>query len=74
VRTAWDTPSDGPSPTQSPLDPGYRGPKARKGGGLGGSLWRAIADRFLASVPETVMLIFFLLFVFFSIVWGLQIL
>jgi hypothetical protein len=74
VIAAWDAPNEGSALTQSPVDPGYRGPRVPRGAELGNTLWRAIADRFLASFPETVMLIFFGLFVFFSIVWALQIL
>jgi hypothetical protein len=75
VRAAWDGPSDQAQLTQSPLDPGYRGPKLRGGEwGLLEAALRGFADRFLTSFPEAVMLVFFLLFVGFSIVWALQIL
>ena len=71
---AWDGPADGAPLTKSPVDAGFRGPAVQKNAERERPVARWFRDRFLASFPETVMLIFFIAFVFFSIVWALQIL
>jgi len=74
VDAAWEGPVGGTALTQSPIDPGYRGPPLPVKGRPEPSVLRSLGDRFFASFPETVMLILFILFAFFSVIWGLQIL
>lgn len=74
VQAAWDSAADGVPSSRSPIDRGYRGPRMSKDTERTRPVVRWLRDRFLASFPETVMLIFFIAFVCFSIVWALQIL
>ncbi len=73
VRAAWDSTSEGAPLSRSPIDPGYRGPRVPKDSERTSPVATWLRDRFLASFPETVMLIFFIAFICFSIVWALQI-
>ena len=79
IDAAWDGPPAGRPATTSPIDRGYRGPPVRNDTSsddpsLLARIVRGAIDRYFASFPETIMLIFFVAFIFFSIVWALQIL